>query len=283
GPLSRAARLLGALPAAPARDAALIGLLDRLTGLRTPAAAQPRRLPATGRAVAFFAGCASRELLPGPQRRLLDLLSASGIDVTIPDRQTCCGALATHTGRPERAHAQQSVNVAALSVEAGGAGALLVEAAGCALELSGYPAPIAGAVTDVTVYLGDMPLPPLREVPLRVAYHDPCHARHGRGIVDEPRGLLHRIPGLEVLEPDEAEVCCGSGGAYALLHPELSEDMGLRKAGFMAQTGAELVLTSNPGCLGQISDALARIAPDLPVLPLTDLVWYAALSVTPIK
>ncbi len=283
GPLSGPARLLGSLPAAHVRDSELIGLLDRLTGLRTPTGAAPHRLPPTGAEVAFFAGCANRELLSGAQRRLLDLLTAAGVDVVLPDRQVCCGALATHTGRPEQAQAQQSGNIAALSAAVENTGVLLVEAAGCGLELSGYPAPIAAAATDVAAYLSVLSLPPLRETPLRVVYHDPCHARHGRGLLAEPRRLLHRIPGLEVLEPEEAEVCCGSGGAYSMLHPELSEQMGRRKAQFLARTGARVVVTSNPGCLGQIRDALARVAPDLCVLPLTDLIWYAALSVTPME
>jgi glycolate oxidase iron-sulfur subunit len=87
--------------------------------------------------------------------------------------------------------------------------------------------------------------------------------------------LLARIPGLEVLEPAEAEVCCGSAGAYALRHPEFADAMGRRKAEALAATGCDLVVTTNPGCLGQIADGLALVAPSVPVLPLTDLVWYA--------
>jgi glycolate oxidase iron-sulfur subunit len=279
GPLRRPARLLGALPTAPGHDRELIHLLDRLTGLCTPTRARIRPLPPAGRSAVLFAGCANAALLPGPQRRLRALLASAGVEVSLPPRQDCCGALAAHTGRPERARAQQAANVAALSAAVDAADVLLVEAAGCALELDGYPPAIAGAVADVAAYLCDLALPLLREVPLRVVHHDPCHARHGRGLVDEPRRLLRRIPGVELCEPEEAEVCCGSGGAYALLHPALSEAMGRRKARLLAETGADLVVTGNPGCLGQIRDGLACEAPDLPVLPLSDLLWYAALSV----
>jgi glycolate oxidase iron-sulfur subunit len=112
-------------------------------------------------------------------------------------------------------------------------------------------------------------------VPLRVALHDPCHARHTRGIVAEPRRLLARIPGLILCEPAESDVCCGSAGAYALRHRELSEAMGRRKAQALADTGCDLVVTTNPGCLGQIADGLSLVAPSLPVIPLSDLLWYS--------
>jgi glycolate oxidase iron-sulfur subunit len=158
------------------------------------------------------------------------------------------------------------------------AGAILVtEAAGCSHELKGYGPDIAKQVTDAVVLLAALDLPPLGAVPLKVVYHDPCHARHGQGIVTEPRQLLSAIPGLDLVEPVEAEVCCGSGGAWGLRYPDLSQKLGRRKAANLVATGADLVVTSNPGCLGQIADGLHQLAPDLPILPLTDLLWYAVV------
>jgi glycolate oxidase iron-sulfur subunit len=93
--------------------------------------------------------------------------------------------------------------------------------------------------------------------------------------------LLKLIPELDLLEPDEPEVCCGSGGSYGLFHPEFSAAMGRRKARVLSETGADLVVTSNPGCLGQIADGLALVAPEIPVLPLTDLLWYASCGPSP--
>jgi len=270
----RAARLLGSRPAAPS-DRELVRLLDRLTGRRSTLAPPPPAPPRER--VVLFRGCASGDLLPDSQRRLRQLLAAVGVAVDVPDGQVCCGALDAHGGQPARAARYRQRNVAALA-PAVAQSRLLVEAAGCGLELRTYPESLADRVVDAVVLLADLTLPPLRELPLRVAYHDPCHARHGQGIVEEPRRLLRRLPGVEVVEPEEAEVCCGSGGPYALLHPELSAAMGRRKARHLAETGADLVVTANPGCLGQIRDALALEAPELPILPLTDLVWYAALG-----
>ncbi|MFN2370901.1 MAG: (Fe-S)-binding protein [Candidatus Krumholzibacteriia bacterium] len=225
--------------------------------------------------MAFFRGCANAGLLPDTSRRLRDLCAAAGFAVSIPVGQDCCGALAAHSGRPGRAATLGRRNrVAFAGVPADVP--ILVEAAGCSLELAHLDQAWSDRVVDPTQLLAEAPLPPLARLPLGVAVHDPCHARHGRGIVAEPRALLRRIPGLKVLEPAEPEVCCGSGGAWGLRHRDLAEDLGRRKARLLADTGADLVVTTNPGCLGQIADGLALEAPDLPILPLTDLVWYAA-------
>ncbi len=276
-PLRRLARLLGSLPTSPDGDDELRRRLDALCqgrGAREPAPAAPAS-PGTGPVVALFEGCADRALLPGTARRLRGLLLAAGCRLREVPRQDCCGALASHTGRPDRAARLRAHNLAAFAPHLAACDHVVVAAAGCGQELSSRPDVLGGKGLDAVVLLADLPLPPLRAVPLRVAVHDPCHARHTRGILAEPRSLLARIPGLEVVEPAEAEVCCGSAGAYALRHAEFSGVMGRRKAAALAATGCDVVVTTNPGCLGQIADALAEVAPEVPILPLTDLVWYA--------
>jgi len=271
---ARAARLLGTVPRSPRRDRDLVALLDARTGLSGPwRPPRPQAEPVTP--LAFFRGCANRALLPQTSRRLRDLCRAAGFSLVDPADQDCCGALAAHTDRPGRAaHLRRRNREAFATVDP--ATPILVEAAGCGLELSGYDAAWGERVTDAATLLATAVLPPLATVPLRVVVHDPCHARHGLGILAAPRHLLSRIPGVEVLEADEGEVCCGSGGAWGLLHDELAADLGRRKARMLAATGADLVVTTNPGCLGQIADGLALEAPDLPILPLSDVIWYAA-------
>ncbi|MCP4574422.1 MAG: (Fe-S)-binding protein [bacterium] len=268
-----AVQVLGTVPRGPGSDQSLVALLDRLTGNSGPwQAPRPAPEPDAG-PLGFFAGCANRGLLPDTSRRLRGLLEAAGFQITVPGNQDCCGALAAHTGRPGRAARLRRRNRRAFA----GAGRIVVEAAGCGLELqSRADGPEAEAV-DAVVVLAGADLPPLATLGLAVAVHDPCHARHGQGIVDEPRDLLRSIPGVRVLEPDEAEVCCGAGGAWGLRYPHLSEELGRRKARLLAATGADLIVTSNPGCLGRIADGLARESVEPPILPLTDLLWYAAI------
>ncbi len=266
-----AARLLGTVPRAPRHDAALIAELDRLSGLSGPWH-RPTPTAAAERPLQFFTGCANGGLLPDTSRRVLDLCRAAGFAVTVPAGQDCCGALAAHDHRPGRAAQLARRNRQAFAVST----PILAEAAGCALELAGYGEDWPERVTDLSQLLQTAPLPPLAVLDLKVAIHDPCHARHGRGIAAEPRALLRRIPGVTLVEAEEAEVCCGSGGAWGLQHPDLSQDLGRRKARLLADSGADLVVTANPGCLGQIADGLACEAPQLPILPLSDLLWYAA-------
>jgi glycolate oxidase iron-sulfur subunit len=93
---------------------------------------------------------------------------------------------------------------------------------------------------------------------LKVAYHDACHLAHAQGIRAQPRALLAAIPGLELREIAEPEICCGSAGVYNLLQPEPAQALGDRKATNVAATGADLITTGNPGCLMQIRSALER-------------------------
>ncbi len=279
-PIARWARLLGTLPRSPGRDAVLLDLIARLEsqsaqdpGL-SPLPAMPPVESMSPPAIAFFRGCANDALLPDTSRRIIQLLHAAGCEVRFPEPQDCCGAWASHRGRPERATQLQETNRRAFGDLRSGE-LVLVEAAGCGLEWKQTQPQWADRVIDSVVLVSKIPLPDLGRIQLKVVVHDPCHARHGQGIQVEPRQVLDRIPGIKRLEADEADVCCGSGGNWSLRYPELSQSLGRRKAAILAATGADLVVTSNPGCLGQIADGLALEAPELPILPLTDLLWVA--------
>jgi len=282
-PVARMARLLGSLPQSPAADGDLVRMLDDLvakTGrslATNRAACQPAPAITADKPLLFFRGCASAGLLPATSRRLVAVLTAAGFAVGFPNDQQCCGALAKHTARTERAHFLQRRNRDAFGqASAAASGPIVVEAAGCGLELKAYGPDFAARIVDAVCLLAAAPPPPLRSVPLRVAFHDPCHARHGQGIEAEPRQLLAAIPDLIWHEAAEKEVCCGSGGAWGLLYRRMSAELARRKAADLAATGADLVVTTNPGCLGQIADGLALEAPHLPIIPLTDLWWYAS-------
>src|SRR5205085_1818359 len=104
------------------------------------------------------------------------------------------------------------------------------------------------------------------ELPLKVAYQDACHLGHAQGIRDAPRSVLRAIPGLELLEPAEQPICCGSAGIYNLTQPAAASELGERKAANVAATGAEAYASANPGCLVQVSSYLRRAEHTLPAL-----------------
>jgi glycolate oxidase iron-sulfur subunit len=118
----------------------------------------------------------------------------------------------------------------------------------------------------VSAHLDELgPVAPRGPLALRVAYHDACHLAHAQGVRAQPRSLLAGIPGVELAEPDEWEVCCGSAGVYNLLQPEPGAELGRRKAANLLATGAEAIAAGNPGCALQISTYLEAAGEPLPV------------------
>jgi glycolate oxidase iron-sulfur subunit len=108
-------------------------------------------------------------------------------------------------------------------------------------------------------------------VAMKVAYHDACHLAHAQGVRAQPRELLRSIPGLELVEPADWEICCGSAGIYNLVKPEPAAELGRRKAANLAATGAVAIAAANPGCSIQIAAHLDREMPIFHPMTLLDL------------
>jgi glycolate oxidase iron-sulfur subunit len=96
-------------------------------------------------------------------------------------------------------------------------------------------------------------------------YHDACHLGHAQGIKAQPRALLGAIPELKLAETGDGGVCCGSAGVYNLLQPETARELGARKAATVRATGADLLISANPGCSLQIAAALDAEGVRMPV------------------
>jgi glycolate oxidase iron-sulfur subunit len=206
-------------------------------------------------------------------------LAADGCEVTVPDGQGCCGALALHSGREAdaRERAQQTVETFA------GYERIVVTAAGCGSAMKGYgellgtpeARAFSAAVRDVTELLAELgPRAPRQPLPAaRVVYQDACHLLHGQGVAAQPRQLLEQIPGLELVEIERAGMCCGSAGTYNLTQPEAAHELGLRKARNILDAEPDIVATANPGCALQISAALRELGrDDIPIVHPAELV-----------
>ena len=112
---------------------------------------------------------------------------------------------------------------------------------------------------DVSELLDELgPVAERHPLAMTVAYQDACHLGHAQGVRAQPRRLLRGIPGVELRELREAEICCGSAGTYNLLHPEPARELGERKANAVLATGAQVMVTANPGCWMQVATTLAR-------------------------
>ncbi len=109
-------------------------------------------------------------------------------------------------------------------------------------------------------------------LPVKVALQDPCHVRHAQGLPLAIRSSLSRIPGLEVVEPAEQDLCCGSAGIYNVVQADAARALGDRKAANVLATGANVYASANPGCLVQVSQALRRAKQPLPSIHPIELV-----------
>jgi len=238
-----------------------------------PAERVPARTPALGRrrgTVGLLLGCVQRELFPGVNAATARVLAAEGFDVVAPVRQGCCGALSAHAGR--EAEAQHFARSLIDTFEGSGVDHVVVNVAGCGSTMKEYADLLAddpryagrarafvARVRDVSEILAEAgTVAPRHPLPVAVAYHDACHLAHAQGVRAQPRELLRAIPGLELREVPEGELCCGSAGIWNLLNPEPARELGDRKAANVRGTGADVLVTANPGCLMQVASALER-------------------------
>ncbi len=255
----------------------------------------PEVIPAEGRRrgrVALLAGCAQQVLAPEINAAAARVLSKNGIEVVVPKRQGCCGALAWHTGQGARA---QKFAKALIDTIPGDVDCLVTTAAGCGSAIAEYPLLLKGTADeeaavelkqktmDVSVYLTQLELVefPKLQRPIRVAYHDACHLAHAQKIRHQPRWLLGQVEGLEIAELSDPDTCCGSAGTYNIEQPEIAGNLGRRKAEDVAATGASLVATGNIGCLVQIQNHLEKSGSQVPVLhtmQVLDLAYQSKLS-----
>jgi glycolate oxidase iron-sulfur subunit len=154
-----------------------------------------------------------------------------------------------------------------------------VNAAGCGSSMKDYGGLLAGdedwgeraerfsaKVRDVSELLAECdPVATRHPVPLKVAYHDACHLAHAQQVRSQPRQLLQAIPELQLVEPAEWEICCGSAGIYNLLQPDAGRALGQRKAENLLATEADAIASANPGCTLQITAHLREQGRPLPV------------------
>ncbi len=206
--------------------------------------------------VGLLAGCIQDEWFRPVNRAAVELLERAGHTVAVPDRQTCCGALAAHDGKAEAAESYQRTNVEAF----GGYDLVVATAAGCSAHLvdyqwTGHEPEILDVTVAVARAIEEDRLPTLDVDNGTIAIQDPCHLRHAQRVVAEPRVILDAA-GYEVIETDPVGLCCGAAGMYTLLQPEASDRLGNQKADQVRSTGADKVASANPGCEMQLRSHL---------------------------
>ena len=276
----RLAPLGRALPGrlgAPARAAPRWRSSEKVAGF-TPASGEPLAR------VGLLTGCVQSAVFSDVNAATARVLAADGYEVVAPP-QGCCGALSVHAGRLQegKAFAHDLIDafddVDLIAVNSSGCGSHLKE---LGWLLGGERAEaFAAKIRDIGELLAETPTRAARHpLALSVALQDPCHVRHAQRLPLSLRPALERIPGLEVVEPAEQDLCCGSAGIYSATQPEASRELGERKAEHVLATGASALASPNPGCLVQVSNALRRARQPLPALHPIELVDASIRGVT---
>ena len=216
--------------------------------------------------VALLSGCIANLCFARLNEATVRVLQVNGCEVTIPENQTCCGALHVHAGLRDSARRLARQNIQALAD--GGFEAIITNAGGCGSTLKEYNELLeddpqaqcfAALVKDVNEFLASIDLNPrMGEVRATITYQDSCHLAHGQRVRAAPRQLLKQIPGVTVKEMRLSDACCGSAGIYNVLHTDISMSLLDKKMETVNATGAERIVTANPGCMLQLRAGVAR-------------------------
>jgi glycolate oxidase iron-sulfur subunit len=233
----------------------------------------PALTPANGEPVArvgLLTGCVQSAVFGDVNASTARVLAADGLEVHAPP-QGCCGALSVHAGRLEEGKAFARRLLDAFD----GLDLVVVNSSGCGSHLKelGWllgderAATFAAKIRDVGELLAETPpRAPRHPLPLKVALQDPCHLRHAQRLPLSIAPALAHIPELELVEPAEQDLCCGSAGIYNVVQADAARKLGDRKAANVLATGAQIYASANPGCLVQVSNALRRAGRPLPAL-----------------
>jgi L-lactate dehydrogenase complex protein LldE len=220
--------------------------------------------------VDLFIGCFNDTLFPNTGKATVAVLERLGHSVGFPLDQTCCGQMHFNTG-----YRDETLRLTRHFVEAFSESEVVVSpAASCVgMVREAYPTvaeldpglaaavkELAPRVFELSEFLVDNQgiVDTGSYFPHRVAYHPTCHSLRMLRVGDTPLRLLRQVRGLELVEPDRADECCGFGGTFALKNAETSSAILADKVRNLVRTGAEMCVALDNSCLMHIGGALAR-------------------------
>ncbi|MFQ6011045.1 MAG: (Fe-S)-binding protein [Nitrososphaerales archaeon] len=242
------------------------------------------------RKVALLSGCVMDSVFPRVNEATVRVLMRNGCEVLIPAGQNCCGAVHHHNGDLVTAAELAKKNIDAF--ERAGADRILVNSAGCGAQMKEYwkilendpeyadrAKALSLRVSDVVEFLAERPLDgQFQSMTMKVTYQDPCHMVHVQGIRKEPRALLSAIPGLELVEMEGSDSCCGGAGTYAITQRQLSERILDEKMNNVSKIEPDAIITANPPCLMQFCSGVKTRGMNAEVLHIVELLDRAYTS-----
>ncbi len=250
--------------------------------------------------VAFFHGCVQDAFLARVNNASIRVLQRNGFEVHFPKQQTCCGAAHLHLGEQALAEDLARRNIDAFidasnqinGDDGPGLLAIINNAGGCGTTLKDYAhllrddptyadkaKSFVAKVQDISEFLDEhLIVKPQGELQIRATYADSCHLRHAQKIIQQPRRLLESIPGLQLIELDKPDRCCGSAGVYNILQPDTANAILSEKMVDITSTGADTIVTTNAGCYFQLLLGAKQVHSSARVVHLVELLEesYAA-------
>jgi glycolate oxidase iron-sulfur subunit len=231
--------------------------------------------------VGFFTGCATNLIYTGVGTAVVRALVGEGIEVVIPRDQGCCGVPVYTAGDRETGQALARRNAEAFGRHR--LDAIVTACASCGLALGrDYETmlglgskPLGAKVYDLAEFLAKYSRLKFARTgarAIKTTYHYPCHLNRGQGVKEAPRKVLEALPGVEFVEMEQADRCCGGAGTFSLSYYDLARAVGTRKANYIAASGADVVATSCPSCMMQLADMLSRNGLPQKVVHLAELV-----------
>ncbi len=248
---------------------------------------EERLLPAGEKkfTVLFPVGCLMNVMFSDINKDTVELLQKLGCEVIIPKNQTCCGSLPAHNGDIEQGRklAIDTINhfmkydFDFIISNSAGCGAFMKEYSHILKNNSEYQqiaAEFSKKVKDISEFLYyNFDFTKYQTVDsLDITYHEACHLVHTQKITDEPKKIFQQIKGINLIPLNEATWCCGSAGIYNVVNYDSSMKILERKMKNIQSTNAKIVITGNPGCLGQIRYGVEKFNANIDVLhPVTIL------------
>ena len=210
--------------------------------------------------VTLFVPCYIDACYPKVGRCAVEILERLGHTVDCPTEITCCGQPSFNSGYWEET---RTVARKVLTLLKDSEVVVIISGSCGAMLKNFYPELFAGqpeeaaskALAEKTYEFSDFLVTKLgvtdlgASFPHKVTFHDGCHGRRELGIKEQPRQLMAHVKGLELVEMEEAETCCGFGGTFSAKFPMVSSAMGEGKIASALETGAEYIVSNDSSCL----------------------------------
>jgi fumarate reductase (CoM/CoB) subunit B len=216
--------------------------------------------------VAYFPGCLTDYRLQEVGKAIIEVLTRNNVEVIVPSEFTCCGSPLIRTGMIDEAReklASKNVRI----YEELGVNTVVTGCPGCAMTIKmNYPELIGRKLGFETLHVSeylarkiDLNTQDMKQINLKATYHNPCHLNRGLNAPDDLKIVLSKIPGVNVVEMEESDRCCGAGGGVRAGERPISMMMARRKGEFIINSGAEACVTQCPFCYIQIQDILKQM------------------------